>query len=127
MVEGRCTPLMLLFMVMFADKLLITANWSTVSNRDGQDVALAKGDAWAEPRWQPYKKHLPPSSRTKKWSQLVRETGQGRNPAFYHQDLLGQIEELEMTCRREGHVLGERGPIRSYWLEFGHVIGASRG
>jgi len=88
---------------------------------------MASANQWATPRWQYYKKHLPPNPRTKSWKDLVRETGQRGHKGYYHQDFLGQVEELETQALNGGILLSEEGPVRYYWAEFDRVIGASCG
>lgn len=90
-------------------------------------IALANADSWATPYWQFYRKHLPPNPRTKRWGQLVRETAVRGHPAYYHQNYLGRIEQLEMDCFQNGAFLYESGPVRYYWHECDEVIGASCG
>jgi len=88
---------------------------------------LATADDWAEPRWIEYRKHLPPNPERKKWAQVVKETAQPGHTSYYHPDMLGQIDRLELACQTDGLLLAERGPVRYYWCQFDGVIGASRG
>ena len=70
---------------------------------------------------------MPPGERVKSWDRLVRETRQRGHPSYYHPSLVGRIEEIEMRCLREGRLFSEVYPTRYYWMEFGFVVGASRG
>lgn len=90
-------------------------------------VALANADQWSPPRWQYYKKHLPPDSRVKKWELLVRETKERGHRGYYHPDFRDQIQTLETIAFNNGEFLSQRGPVRCYWHKFDHVIGASQG
>jgi hypothetical protein len=91
------------------------------------DDALPNADQWNTPVWQYYKKHLPPSERTKPWAHVVRETRDRSHKSYYHPAFLGRIEELETTTLHNGILLYEDGPVRYYWREFEEIIGASCG
>lgn len=84
-------------------------------------------DAWTERKWLPYRKHLPPSIKTKDWESLVRETAERGHKGYYHHDLIGRIEEIETLCLEKGRFLYQRTTIRYYWMEFDHITGASSG
>jgi hypothetical protein len=85
-------------------------------------------EEWAEPRWESYPKHLPPPASRKEWAQVVRDTARKGHKGYYHQNLIAEIEDLEMRCRREGQQLPyARGPTRYYWLKLDRVVGASKG
>lgn len=86
---------------------------------------MASADELETARWEYYRKHLPPAVRIKKWSLLVHETGDG--PAFYHQDLVDRVEEIEKSVLTDGNFLLERTTVRCFWKRFDDVVGASDG
>ena len=79
---------------------------------------------WQDPIWVAnYKKHRPPPRWP--WPRIVAATKHG--PAYYHPDLVNQIEELEMLCVREGEEFGGHAFVRDFWRMFDFVVGASKG
>ncbi|HEY5311122.1 MAG TPA: hypothetical protein VIK18_01340 [Pirellulales bacterium] len=90
------------------------------------------------PIWQPWRKHLPPPN--KEWAEIVRFS---RGNAFYHPDIVGYIQELEILCATGGgrlpwnqgievvaHEIIRANPrrnMREFWMDCGQLIGASRG
>jgi hypothetical protein len=78
---------------------------------------------WQEPTWLSYRKHRPPPGLS--WAEIVWATKEG--PAFYHPNVVGRIEELEMLCVRTGEELGGHAFVRDFWLRFDFVVGASKG
>ena len=68
-------------------------------------------------------KHHPQPSRT--WEEIVASTASGRRIAKYRPGV--QIEELEMSYHRDGHLLFRKQTESCYYVIRGDVIGASQG
>jgi hypothetical protein len=83
---------------------------------------------WADPVWEFYEKHRPPSRNAEDWPKWVEQTGRPKHKSYYHYELWPEsISECELKAVLEGVFLSRHGPVKYYWYEHDRVIGASNG
>lgn len=80
---------------------------------------------WNPPKWTPYNYKHRPRARLA-WKKIVARTL--HSEAKYIPGMTDNDHEaLEMKCVHEGHLGGDNGSIRWFYLDTGQLIGASEG